>query len=360
MPSSGVVHIRGQNLSRVGVFFRWPDSLENGLQFTLALIRFVPEPAVTSNHLVMLTSRKTIRLRSNSSVAALGFGNCALFRALAPGRTHTLRTYSCVRAQLFQIRPETMNQVRICKPVAALMLLLAPQLFAQLPSQTRLEPASGDYGATSFQDTVLGLLDPESATAYDNFSLDAPYDITGLKWSGIYSEPLPTGNSNSDTDFVVRIYEDSERLPDLSRPLLSWLIEGGSVPGIGGGDLSVVANGLVSPPSDFVIGGGPGYDYEASLTGQLPAGDYWISIVADQLFGNDLPIVDPVWMWHFGEGPGNGYAMEDKFLEIPLGLMDGQDLAFEIQGILVPEPTASSIVFMMLIPCMASRHRRSF
>lgn len=252
--------------------------------------------------------------------------------------------------------------------IAALLMCTASQAMAVLPVQPRLEPiaADVDHGVYSVQEQVVGVApaastDPYRAAGFDNFSLAAEYILTGISWSGIYAEAFP--GAISDTDFYVEIYGDSSDAPDLGTgPVLTWLFEGGIVAGTGGPDLTVTANGDVSPSTATTVGGGPGFDYEATFAGtSLAAGDYWISIVADQLFDNADPIVDPEWQWHLGDGPGDGFQHVDYALDGPMAPLvesPGKDLAFSLSGTIVPEPAAGLMGFMAFIGLGMMRRRR--
>ena len=83
---------------------------------------------------------------------------------------------------------------------------------------------------------------------------------------------------------------------------------------MGGPDLTVTALGHVSPMTDATPGDGPAFHYEGAVAPiDLAAGDYWISILANQLFDNEEPIYDPEWQWHLGDGPGDGFTAYDRY-----------------------------------------------
>ena len=237
----------------------------------------------------------------------------------------------------------------------------ASQLMAALPNQSPFVPASGDYGAFSVQDQGLGAADPDRAIAFDNFSLTGDYNLSGICWTGIYAEPLPL--ALSDTDFIVEIWGDAAGAPDLgSGPVLSWTFEAGPVAGTGGPDLSVTANGSVSPSTGTVVGGGPGFDYSGSIGGTLLAGDYWISILADQTFANAAPVVDPEWMWHLGTGTDGFYAADltnDGAGTPAYGIFQSdKNLAFELKGSVVPEPSTALLAIFAVMGIGAIRRKR--
>lgn len=247
-------------------------------------------------------------------------------------------------------------RISICSLCAALIFASSP-LLAALPAQAPIEPATGDHGAYSVQNQDLNI-DPDRAIAYDNFSLSGDYTLTGIAWTGIYAEAFP--DDRSDTDFIVEIWNDASGVPDLGGlPVLSWSFEGGAIAGTGGADLTVTGNGDVSPNTPSTFGGGPGFDYEGSLSGMLSAGDYWISIIADQTF--ESSDFDPEWQWHLGSGTDGFYASDSRL--DPDGtpaygiLQDGKNLAFELKG--VPEPSGMVLGLLSFVPFAMMRRKRS-
>lgn len=247
----------------------------------------------------------------------------------------------------------------------AALLLTAAQAMA-LPNQPALIPADGDYGVYAVQAQVVGPTDPDLAKAYDNFSLGADYNLLGFEWSGIYAEAFPT--TPSDTDFIVEIWNidpANSNLADVgSGPVLSFSFEGGATAGVGGADLTVTALGYTSPATATTFGGGEAFSYDADVPStMLAAGDYWISILADQSFDNKIEI-DPEWQWHLGTGPGDGFATFDRTLDPPGTLQagtlqDGKDLAFAIRGELVPEPNSALMAAFGLLSLGLIRRKRS-
>lgn len=249
--------------------------------------------------------------------------------------------------------------------VAAAILFMATQAMA-LPNQPIVEPAEGDHGVYAVQSQLAGPNDPDLAKAYDNFSLSADYNITGFSWAGIYAEPFPT--VPSDTDFIVQIWDvdaANNNYADVgSGPIYTFNFEGGPQSGMGGPDLTVSSLGHVSPATDFTPGGGPAYAYEGSVAPiTLAAGDYWISILANQTFDNAVEF-DPEWQWHLGSGPGDGFTAFDRTLDPPgtlqAGILqDGKDLTFSIKGQLVPEPNGALMAMFGLVSLGLVRRKRS-
>lgn len=222
---------------------------------------------------------------------------------------------------------------------AVCLFIPAAQALA-LPNQPRLEPVvePSEHGVYSVTDQALGGSDPAAAIAYDNFTLSSGYILSGVSWAGVYAEPLP--GARSQTDFIISIWGDSGGAPDLAAgSLMSWSLDGGFAGG-SGPDVTVTSNGDFSSPTSTTPGGGEGFDYSASVSGMLSAGQYWISIQADQLFDNVAPVVDPEWQWHIGDGPNDGFYFEDLAINQELVRTIDKDLAFSLQGTIVPEPSS--------------------
>lgn len=239
---------------------------------------------------------------------------------------------------------------------AACISFAAAQASAGLPNQPTFDPPAGsDSGAFSVTDQALGGSDPLAAIAYDNFSLTDAYNLSGLTWTGIFAEPLPL--ARSELDFIVSIWGDSGGAPDISSaPVLQWALDGGFAGG-SGPDVTATPNGDVSPMTSTTPGGGEGFDYSAVIGGTLLAGDYWISIQADQRFDNVAPIVDPEWQWHLGSGPDDGFFTEDLAVNQGLIRTIDKDLAFSLQGAIVPEPSAL-VLFSGVFGLLLTRRRR--
>ncbi len=245
--------------------------------------------------------------------------------------------------------------------------VLAAPATAALPDQPALLPASGDHGSYATRDSSIpydGTQDPDLAKSYDNFSISSDYIIDGLCWTGIFAEAIP--DPASDVDFIVEIWNVdamNSNLPDITGgPVLTWMLDGGAA-GATGPDVTVTALGHVSPATATTIGGGPAYSYEADLTSAtLAAGDYWISILANQAFDHPTEF-DPEWQWHLGDGPGDGFSSFDRTL-MPPGtlqsgiLQEGKDLAFTLKGQLVPEPSSMLMAGFAFISLGLLRRKR--
>lgn len=251
-----------------------------------------------------------------------------------------------------------MSRTSITFFLAGLLVLVTSAVYAH-PNQPAMEPPAGqDHGVYSLQDRTFGAADPTRAIAYDNFSQSQAYNLTAIRWTGIYAEPFPA--NLSDTDFVVSIWGDAGGLPDLSSPVKSWTFFGGANAVQSGPDLTVTANGDTNPTTPTTPGGGDGFDYRAPINFQLGAGKYWISIIADQTFDNPQPIVDPSWQWHLGKGPGDGFYFEDLELNQPLTKdgTEGKDLAFIFEGTVVPEPHSAVLAALGFLLVGTLRRRR--
>ena len=252
-------------------------------------------------------------------------------------------------------------------PLAAAfaVLMTAAQALAALPNQPAVIPADGEYGVYAVQSQLAGPADPDLAKAYDNFSISGDYTITGFSWAGVYAEPLPA--DPSDTDFIVQIWNidpSNDNKADVHNgPIYTFNFEGGVDAGTGGSDLMVTPLGHVSTSTNATQGGGPDYSYYGDVAPvSLAAGDYWISILANQLFSNPDPIIDPEWQWHLGSGPGDGFTDFDRTLDPPgtlqAGILEpGKDLAFRIHG--VPEPTGAILAALGLASLGMVRRKRS-
>jgi len=264
----------------------------------------------------------------------------------------------------------------------AVMLLTAAQAMAQI-NQPMLIPAAGDYGVFSSRDqsygpqvygTTTGSFDPYLAKAYDNFTLANDFIIDGFGWAGIYDEAFPVDASTSyptpaDTDFVVEIWNTNPAYNDhadvWAGPVLSFNFEGGATAGAGGADMTVTQLAHNSPATVTVPGGGNAYKYDANVTPTtLAAGDYWISILADQEF-TTVGQNDPIWMWHLGTGPGDGFTSFDRLDPAPTSPLQsgnfiaGKDLAYSIEGKLVPEPSSALMAAFGLVAIGMLRRKRS-
>ena len=220
------------------------------------------------------------------------------------------------------------------------------------------ENASNPLSKGKNTDLRVQYFDQRDGSEYSDYIID------GLCWSGIFAEAIP--DPASDVDFIVEIWNVdpmNSNLPDITGgPVLTWMLDGGAA-GATGPDVTVTALGHVSPATTTTIGGGPAYSYEADLTSAtLAAGDYWISILANQAFDHPTEY-DPEWQWHLGDGPGDGFSSFDRTL-MPPGtlqsgiLQEGKDLAFTLKGQLVPEPSSMLMAGFAFISLGLLRRKR--
>jgi hypothetical protein len=254
--------------------------------------------------------------------------------------------------------------------LAITLIAMANLASADLPVHSIFEPPASpptDHGVYSVHEDPLSTPDPDQAKAYDNFSLSSAYIIDGINWHGIYAEPIPSPGAN--VDFLIEIWGDDSGMPDLGNQAASFfLLHGPATDAVGTtGDVtrSVPDSGAhVSPLTDTTPGGGPAVQYDAALAPTLlPAGDYWLSIQAVQLF-NSPNAVDPEWQWHVGEGPNpDGFFSADLTLDPGLGIkgklvQPDKDLAFELKG-MVPEPSGITLALLGLASFGVVRRKRS-
>gem|GEM_PF-1142518 len=203
-------------------------------------------------------------------------------------------------------------------------------------SQPNFIPADGVLGPYASVDGTL-VSDSMEAKAWDNFTLTGTTILDGIDWAGAYVEPFATGLT-PETDFIIEIFSDASGSP--GSLVYSFSLDGG-LAGVSDGD---VTSSLLGHTAE---NGGPVYQYSADLPKtELHAGDYWISITADQTFPNPFPKIDPTWQWHLGSGPGDGFYTYDDIFDDPgdngVGLVDGtpapavfdpaKDLAFTLSG----------------------------
>lgn len=242
--------------------------------------------------------------------------------------------------------------------------LLAAPSSAQLTvfSQPAFVPATLDMGA--FSTRTKSLPDPESAIAYDNFTLPGPaasYDVNALSWEGLYDEAFPA--NRGETNFLIEIWPHNVNGPDLGAGAIYSTTLFAGVSGVSDGVVPTTDLGYDSRATATTPGGGDAFHYEAFLPSSVTlasATKYWLSIQALQTFPN-AKVIDPQWQWHLGSGPGDGFYAQDTLLD-PAGTADfgisqaGKDLAFELEA--VPEPSTCVLMFAGMVGLGLIRRRR--
>lgn len=184
-------------------------------------------------------------------------------------------------------------------------------------------------GYASQNDTTGG--NGNFATAYDNFTLGASYDIDGFGWTGSYFNPPTQGTI---TAFTLTFYSDALGAPGA-------VIWSGS--GAGNFGETSIGNDVNGSPTYVYFGGALG-GFTATANTQ-----YWVSIVADLGF-------PPQWGWESGTG-GDGMAYQ-SFLGTSNPIE--ADLAFDLTGTpAVPEPSSYALFGLGLLGLAGIARRKS-
>jgi len=206
--------------------------------------------------------------------------------------------------------------------------------------------------------------DVDNSIAYDNFTLVSDMIVQGVQWTGGYNGLFNNNSSfRGDIDFLVDFFphDDVGDKPNTAAGIRSFVLNSGSSGNDDGTDVTTTQN-----PLETLRNGGRVFDYSSSLTPfMLPAGEYWLSIVARQTFPSPDPITestnsdaffDPEWGWRLGMG-GDGNAWQFFALEDPAvpGSQFNTDFAFSIIG--VPEP-GGCILLLAGLSCFAARKPR--
>lgn len=180
----------------------------------------------------------------------------------------------------------------------------------------------------------------------DNFTLAVAGDVETVRfWGGTESDVFGSGNITNISGFNIRIFTDDAGLP--------------------GGVLldETVAVGAANPTltgEDVGLLGADMYRFEATLSNPVfldAEQQYWISIGAD--------VIEPVglfaegWQWAGSQAgddqiasrsfDGNGYSLQPNFAI--------KNLAFELEGTLIPAPSAAGL-FAVAGVAVARRRRQ--
>ena len=238
--------------------------------------------------------------------------------------------------------PGVLKDVTVTDPLPGLVMdeqvaetFVAYEQSATIPADGNLGPfASFDR---SFHPTSD---DPFEAKAWDNFTLSEGIVLDAVTFTGAYIEPFSTSTTTdpAETDFLIEFFNDDGGAPGT---LAASFSAAGGVAGVS--DENVTSTLLSHTAED----GGPVYQYHAMIPFTvLVAGDYWISITADQTFPS--PDIDPTWQWHLGTNSGGAdgfYSYDDTFDDAgdggvgaangtpsPVNFNAGKDLAFTLHA----------------------------
>ena len=156
--------------------------------------------------------------------------------------------------------------------------------------------------------------DPQEprAKTWDNFTLQQDAEITAIQWMGTYNNVFNANDAlRGEINFQVEVFANTAQdAPDLSQALHSFVLDAGMA---GIDDGTVVSKSIA--PDAFQADGGIVVDYAAEVTPfSLSAGNYWLSIVAEQTLpsphpdddpGNPDAHLDPIWGWVQSSGGDN-------------------------------------------------------
>ena len=205
-------------------------------------------------------------------------------------------------------------------------------------------PSKSPVGAFSFDSD-----DPAEAPAraFDNFHLDEELEITGVQWLGGFNYAFnPNPQFRGEVNFNLEVFSNvnGTKRPDVGQSLFSTTLMAGMA---GDSDGSSVTKTVVPDVTAAQTNNGqePGIivEYQAELEQPLtlPAGQYWLSIVADQTFPSPRPTtqslpdeyVDPVWFWVFASEGDKTFYHYDSFLDRSQpGLSFSLDNTFSLFG----------------------------
>jgi hypothetical protein len=173
-----------------------------------------------------------------------------------------------------------------------------------------------DNGSPNLSSTYFS--DPDSGfQEWDNFQLTTDTTITDVHWWGAYAD----GNVNvaaAPDDFTIQIWTDSgASSPD------ALLIE------LALGTVTRISTG------DQILGGLDVYQYEVYVDAvTLDANtEYWLTIVNDSVTNGGGG-----WTWASSADTGSHWCVGEV---CATGLEVGRELAFNLTGPTVPEPTAA-------------------
>ena len=217
-------------------------------------------------------------------------------------------------------------------------------------------PATGFVGASSV--LPFDQANEFTSRAYDNFSLDDNYSISGLHWIGAFNNVFNPTFANPENeeeifrgvvDFRVEVLADNNNRPNASSVLHTFELNGG-LAGINDGQ--DVVEEIV--PGQTHSSGGAVVSYQSELSPfVLEPGNYWLSIQARQTFPSPFPAQnptdpnrheDPSWSWVLSESDDKRiFSFDQSFGDVnePGVALSTNDLAFTLLGevFVPPEPS---------------------
>lgn len=235
------------------------------------------------------------------------------------------------------------GKLRIFLIAASALPLVTPARGATVYSQPSDYPTwhTSGYFRISMIDASQ-VLNPDVATAFDDFTLSQPASITGITWRGAYyypgSPPPPPPVQGTAVGFVVTLYSatnDAAAYPDLASVLNQTIVDGPA------------GEAIVTKDAIMLL-----CDYSVTLTTPFSANagtKYWLSIAAKM---NGL---SPEWGWSAGTG-GDGIAL--NYCHDQPNAQIANDLAFTLETPTVPEPSSVAAVLLGLVTAGMGRMKK--
>jgi hypothetical protein len=169
----------------------------------------------------------------------------------------------------------------------------------------------------------------------DDFVLADPSVLSAISWFGQYDDSAVPG---AGMDFAVRLFTDGRAAPGTK-----FYEQGVSVVGID--------TGGVTPSGDAILSYAVGLPVAPSLSAGTT---YWLSILE-----NDAS-TDFIWRWSFG-GPDGPFGLRfSEFGAWDMFPVEGRNLAFSLEGAVVPLPAAlppTAVALVMLAAMVAGAGR---